>query len=379
LLVPAYKKKMTDSRVYARCDGLSDLLNKFVVNAPPGMWRDVHVGVALSGGPDSVALLRATVELKRQTGGKGEVFALHVNHKLRGAESDGDAAWCEELCRRLNVVLVMSEGNVTTRAASEGDGLEAAARDERYRLLTEMAEARGVRYLFFGHTRDDQVETVLFRILRGTGIRGLAGIAASRPLTAAVTLWRPLLTSTREEVIAYLNDCGQDSRFDSSNASSEFARNRIRTELLPLLRENYSPRVDESLARLAEQANELQAHIEDQAQKVLDVAREEVTSRGFVINLKKLREQLSRDRDTARQGAWNSPGRTSGDTPNFLVAEVLRLAWREAQLPEQAMTREWWCRLSWVAVDGADEVILNLPGEIRAEVDEGNLRVERGR
>jgi tRNA(Ile)-lysidine synthase len=333
---------------------LSDLLGKFGASAPPELWRDVHVGVALSGGPDSVALLRAARELKRQASGKGEVFALHVNHTLRGAESDGDAAWCKELCRQLNVALEVGAGNVTQRAVDDGDGLEAAARNERYRLLTEMAEARGARYLFFGHIRDDQVETVLFRILRGTGMRGLAGIAASRALTPSLTLLRPLLTCTRGEVMTYLDDCKQDYRFDSSNASSEFARNRIRTELLPLLREQYNAGVDEAVLRLAEQAGELQEYIETEAQAVLEGAREWVTPFGYALNTAALQK--------------HSPS---------LIREVLRLAWREAQLPEQAMTHEWWTELANLTREGASDAVLNLPGSIRAEVAQGSLSIQR--
>lgn len=325
-----------------------------MTHAPPEMWRDMHVGVALSGGPDSVALLRVAVELKQQAGGRGEVFALHVNHKLRGAESEGDAAWCEELCRGLGIHFAVSDGNVAAHAATEGDGIEAAAREVRYRLLTEMAETRGARYLFFGHTRDDQVETVLFRILRGTGIRGLAGIVASRPLTPSLTLLRPLLTCTREEVIGYLDECGQDWRLDSSNASCGFARNRIRTELLPLLRENYSVGVDEALVRLAEQAREMQSYVEVEAAALLEAARGGVTPSGYTLNTAVLSKHSA-----------------------LLVSEALRLAWREANLPEQAMTHDWWAELAKLTRSDASNVVLNLPGNVRAELVGGLLRVMR--
>jgi tRNA(Ile)-lysidine synthase len=335
---------------------LGGLLEKFVASASPEMWRDVHVGVALSGGPDSVALLRAGVELKRQAGGRGEVFALHVNHKLRGAESDADAAWCGELCRQLGVSLQISDGNVTARAAADGDGIEAAARAERYRLLTEMAEASGSRYLFFGHNRDDQVETVLFRILRGTGIRGLAGISPSRPLTPSLTLLRPLLGCSREEVLRYLAECGQEYRVDSSNADRVFTRNRIRAELLPLLRAEYNAGVDEALIRLAVQAGELQALVETQAKHVLDTSREWQTAVGFALNTATLREHSA-----------------------LLISEVLRLAWREAGFPEQAMTRQWWTVLANLTREGASDVVLNLPENVRVELVRGEvLTFERG-
>ena len=181
---------------------LANLLEKYAGSAPPAMWCDVHVAVALSGGADSVALLRAMCELKRQYGGRGKVFALHVDHGLRGAESSADADWCEQLCGRLAIPVQVLTAAVIARATEDGDGIEAAARAERYRVLTEAAEALGARYLMLGHTRDDQVETVLFRILRGTGMRGLAGIAASRPLTDSLTMLRPLLNCSRGEILA---------------------------------------------------------------------------------------------------------------------------------------------------------------------------------
>jgi tRNA(Ile)-lysidine synthase len=177
------------------------LIEKLDESWPAEAWRDVHVAVALSGGADSVALLRSSAELKRQHGGKGELIALHVNHQLRGAESNGDAAWCVEFCRSLELQCEVLKANVTARAEADGDGLESAARDERYRLLIAACEQRGVRYLATAHTRDDNIETVLFRLLRGTGLRGLAGIATTRPLTNSLSVVRPLLSCSRAEVI----------------------------------------------------------------------------------------------------------------------------------------------------------------------------------
>lgn len=333
---------------------LKNLLENFAENMPPPLWRDVHVAIALSGGADSVALLRAAVALKQGCGGKGEICALHVNHHLRGEESDGDAGWCQGLCQTLDVPVQVLDGNVAARAEVEGDGLEAAARAERYALLTAAAEARGARYLFLAHTSDDQVETVLFRLLRGTGLRGLAGIAASRPLMASLTLVRPLLTCTRREILEYLASLGQCFRTDSSNADRVFTRNRLRTKLLPHLRTAYNSQVDDALLRLAAQAGELQQFVETQAKDVLEASREWVTVLGFALNIANLREQ-----------------------PPLLVSEVLRIAWREAGFSEQAMTHEWWVQLATLATGAASNRVLNLPGNVRAEVVGDVLVVER--
>jgi tRNA(Ile)-lysidine synthase len=330
------------------------LVEKLAESWPAETWRDVHVAVALSGGADSVALLRGLAELKGEYDGKGTVFAFHVNHQLRGEESDGDAAWCEELCRSLGLPCEVLQAEVTARAAAVGDGLEAAARDERYRLLTEACEQRGVRYLATAHTRDDNIETVLFRLLRGTGLRGLAGIASSRPLTNSLSVVRPLLSCSRAEVIEYLASLGQDFRIDSSNASCDFTRNRIRNELLPMLRSEFSANVDESLERLAEQAREVNEFIEGQASQLLEKSYEWATPMGFAINISTL----------------------NVNTP-LLITETLRLAWRRAGFPEQAMTHSWWCQLAELAAKSASNAILNLPGNVRVERAGDVLNVER--
>jgi tRNA(Ile)-lysidine synthase len=331
--------------------GLGEKLNE---SWPGEVWRDVHVAVALSGGADSVALLRGLVELKRQHGGKGELLAFHVNHQLRGAESDGDAAWCLELCRTLSLPCEVLRAEVAARADADGDGLEAAARQERYRLLTAACEQRGVRYLATAHTRDDNIETVLFRLLRGTGLRGLAGIASHRPLTNSLTVVRPLLACSRTEVVDFLAMLGQDFRTDSSNASREFMRNRIRNELLPMLRREFSSNVDDSLERLAEQAGEVNEFLESAADKLLGEAQCQVNSGAFQLNISAF-----------------------GTGPSLVIREALRLAWRRAGLPEQAMSHQWWCQLAELAAAGASNKVLNLPGNVRAERAGDELVVER--
>ena len=321
------------------------LLEHFAADWPPDAWQDLHVAIALSGGADSVALLRAALDLKRQVGGKGEIFALHVNHQLRGQESDGDADWCASLCRGLGVSLQVLRGNVAERAAVDGDGIESAAREERYTLLTTAAEELGARYLATAHTSNDNIETVLFRLLRGTGLRGLRGIAATRMLSPSLTAVRPLLSCARHDVVEYLAALGQDFRTDSSNASRDFMRNRIRAELLPLLRADYSAGVDDAILRLAHQASEMHEFVETEARKLLATANAVTNDGEFTLRVTALHGQ-----------------------PAILVREVVRIAWREAKLPEQAMTHEWWCQLAVLAVGAASNVVLNLPGNVRAAV-----------
>ncbi|NOY40317.1 MAG: tRNA lysidine(34) synthetase TilS [Planctomycetes bacterium] len=322
---------------------------------PPAIWRDIHVAVAISGGCDSTALLRALLQVKAECGGNGSIFALHVNHQLRGDESDQDAEWCQQQCDLLGVPLTILRGTAAERAEADGDGLEAAARAERYELLTTAAEQAGARYLAIAHTQNDQVETVLFRLLRGSGLRGLAGIPHTRPLTSSVTLARPLLDCCRADLASYLASLGQSYRNDGSNSERRFARNRVRHDLLPKLREDFNPDVDAALLRLATQADDVQQYLESQAQELLgrcDVRRTSPDASRAQISLALL--PLS-------------------EGPSVVVCEALRIVWRSAGLPEQAMTYGKWHQLAQLAKSDDDSTVLNLPGGVQARVSAGLL------
>ncbi len=236
---------------------------------PPDQWRDVTVLLAVSGGPDSVALLRAMSALKHQAGGAGRLAVAHFNHRLR-ADADEDARFLQALAERLDLPLELGEAKVGQLAGA--NGIEAAARDCRYAFLQVAAEKLGARYVAIGHTADDQIETVLFNFLRGTGLAGLGGIPRARALGPAVSLIRPLLGMRRAAVMEYLAAIDQPYRIDSTNASSEFARNRLRSELLPMLREMFQWDVDQSMLRLSALAGEAQSAIEELAGGLLDSA-----------------------------------------------------------------------------------------------------------
>lgn len=201
--------------------------------------------VAVSGGADSVALLRALTEA-----GVGPLVVAHFHHGLRGAEADADAAFVRELAGALACRFELGEADV--RAA--GGNLEATARRLRYGWLAEVAAATGAVWVATGHTAGDQAETVLHRLVRGTGLRGLRGVATTAPLGHMV-LVRPLLQAARAEVLAYLAELGQSFCTDSTNADPRFTRNRIRAEVLPLLKA-YNPDATAALNRAAEQAAE---------------------------------------------------------------------------------------------------------------------------
>lgn len=201
--------------------------------------------VAVSGGPDSVALLSILHDLA--AGWKLSLTVVHGNYGLRALESDEDASFVAALCRRLNVPCLVRPLHAREREPGAASSLQARARELRYRLFRDLAKELPVDRVALGHTADDQAETVLLRMLRGTGLRGLAGM----PHTREHLFIRPLLGATRQEILSYLAAVGLSYRIDSSNAKSLYLRNRVRQEVLPLL-ESLAPAITRLLAREAD-------------------------------------------------------------------------------------------------------------------------------
>ena len=317
---------------------------------PVRSWCDSHVVLAVSGGPDSVAMLRAAVALKESAVGEGRLYVAHLNHRLRGAESDADQAWLEKLCRRLNLQLEVAAIDVAAIASEKGNGWEAAARDARYNFLRLTAERLGARFVAVGHTADDQVETVLHRVLRGTGLVGLAGMPFTRPLSPSASLVRPLLGMRRCDVLAYLAAIGQDFRTDASNVDPRWTRNRLRHELLPLLRAQYNREVEAALLRLAGQAGEAQTLVSELAA-------------GLACECSAGRVQIDCDQLRGR-----SP---------LVVRELLRIAWGRANWPQQAMGFDEWQQLADLALSDGELPPINLPGNVRAHREGHVLILEK--
>jgi tRNA(Ile)-lysidine synthase len=203
------------------------------------------VGVAVSGGADSVCLLHVLLELSPRWALRLKV--LHLDHQLRGDESREDARFVRDLALRLGLEPVIQESDVRRLQAETADNLEQAARRARRRFFLGCLESGQVDLVALGHTRSDQAETVLFRFLRGCGAAGLAGIF---PVTREGFV-RPLLDVDRKEVEAFLGRRGLQWREDSSNRDPTFARNRIRRHLLPELIRDWNPALPEVLANTA--------------------------------------------------------------------------------------------------------------------------------
>lgn len=210
---------------------------------------DLYI-VALSGGADSVALLLLLDEMGYK------VHALHCNFHLRGEESDRDERFCEDLCLKKNIPFHRIHFDTLMYAETHKMSVEMAARELRYRYFEQLRKDIGAEGICVAHHQDDTVETVLLNLVRGTGLRGLTGI---QPRNGAIL--RPLLCVTRTEIEAYLATKQQDYVTDSTNLETDFVRNKIRLQVVPLLRQ-LNPAVSENIVRTAEHLTE--------AQKVLD-------------------------------------------------------------------------------------------------------------
>ncbi len=246
------------------------------------------MGVAVSGGIDSVALLRLLLELRGELG--IVVSVVHFNHKLRGAESDADEQFVASLAREHDLDFLSDSDDVAQHAADEKIGLEAAARELRYGFFGHLLGTEGTQGLkpassssplrgpegplfhkiLTGHTLDDQAETVLLRLIRGTGMKGLGGIHPRIAIEdddgeVCGEIVRPLLATRHGDLERYLNDIGQCWREDSSNAEDAFTRNRLRKLVLPLLEKEFNPSVAGNLAELSEIARGEEDYWENEA------------------------------------------------------------------------------------------------------------------
>jgi tRNA(Ile)-lysidine synthase len=239
-----------------------------------GIGEHDSVVAAVSGGADSAAMLDALARFQRSDGRPGSITVAHLNHLLRGEESDEDEAFVRNLSGQLNLPVFTERIAVADRAKSEKRNLESVARTLRYEFLLKVAESSGANFVFTAHTLDDQAETILMRLIRGAGAEGLQGIHQTVALNGSVKLIRPMLEITRAQVIQHCEHYELKFRSDSSNFLVDFMRNRVRLELLPML-ETFNPRVKESLARVSESLTGDEDYLRAVAGEFLDESRDE--------------------------------------------------------------------------------------------------------
>ena len=306
---------------------------------PMKRWCDVRCILAVSGGADSVAMVRSltriiTPELR------SNLVIGHVNHGWRGQQSEDDAEFVKNMAEEVGLEVDCLVPDDVLRT-------EAAARDQRYSLLTGLAKKRGARYVLMAHSRDDQIETVLDRILRGTGLAGLRGIPRERELEHGIALVRPLLEVSRHEILDYLSELGQEYCHDASNDDVKYTRNRIRHELLPLLKNQYHSAADEALLRLQQMSCELQDVI---AEIVYPLFQTHVR---FTDGVVRKRVEITCEGLT--------------DVAPYLIRELFVLVWKQQHWSRGAMTAVHWQRLAEAVATPL--AAFELPGGVRVERD----------
>ncbi len=313
-----------------------EILGILTVSWPTNQWSDLGVVVGCSGGADSVALLRALAELRgREPNPRGFLVVAHFNHGLRGKESDQEEAFVCELANQLQLRFTTQRGDGHARD-------EATLRNQRLQFLLTTAKHFGARYIAVAHTTEDNVETVLHHLMRGTGPSGIAGIAPSRSLDDDFVLIRPLLASRRGQLRSGLRQIEQSWREDSSNENRVYRRNWIRHQLIPTLELQYPDAVT-AISRAIEGQRQWRETIEQQAAIWLSE---------HLVTLDDV--SLSRDRES---------------DPSIVIA-ALQLLWSRKNWPKQEMARPQWTRLATTLI-GSDLERYSLPAaiDVVAETD----------
>ncbi|MCA9016552.1 MAG: tRNA lysidine(34) synthetase TilS, partial [Planctomycetaceae bacterium] len=249
--------------------------------------------------------------------------------------------WLSQECERLSLPFVTEKQELHLTRQESKEGLEEVSRKARYEFLTRVAHEQSCTQIAVAHTRDDQAETVLHHLIRGTGIAGLRGIPRTRLLQSGQFLIRPMLELSRDDVLLYLKDCAQDFRTDESNTDLSFTRNRIRHQLIPLLKKEFNPNVAQAVHRLAQQADEITAVVAEQADQILAAA--------------------TLDRN---QEIWRLDCAVFHDIPDYLIRQCFLKIWQEMSWSRKRMGFDHWERLLKLTRSGQK---LSLPDQIEAE------------
>jgi tRNA(Ile)-lysidine synthase len=307
--------------------------------------RGSTVIVGVSGGPDSVALLHILARLRYELG--VDLHVAHFNHHLRkGARLDQE--FVERLAGRLNVACTSEVWK--NPPCRTGISLEELARLKRFDFFQRLAKQMKASVIILGHTRDDLAETVLMRILRGTGLQGMRAILPRRQIQG-VCFIRPLLEVRKMEIVRYLKKHGIPHRLDPTNRQTRFFRNKIRLRLLPLLEKEYNKNICEVLCRLAETAAVDYAYMESQARRCLARAPEcDVKDKAFQLNIKML----------ARQ-------------PQAMQRMLIRLVLQRLQENTNRLTLSHMREVEDLLCSRPQGAVVHLPGGLRVRKKKDNL------
>ena len=235
--------------------------------------------LGVSGGADSICLLHVLQELQSMFHLK--LTAVHVNHHIRGEEAERDAKFVEQVCAKAGVDFRREDLNVRQLVKESGKSEEEAGRDGRYEVFFSIAREIGTDKIATAHNLNDNSETLLFHLFRGTGLKGLLGIPAKRGMIV-----RPLLCCTRDEIEDYLKEKGVEYRMDSTNLDTKYSRNKIRLELIPYLKENINAKVEYNIVNAAKNLSAVNDFVEEEIQKAFCqyVEQDTIREEGFSIS-----------------------------------------------------------------------------------------------
>lgn len=338
--------------------------------------RDDAVVVGVSGGPDSMALLHLLVELNRRMDWQLRPHIAHFNHHLRGEEAEQDAGFVQAAADDMSLPCSIGERHIQELADQESGSIEEVARRERYAFFDRVCLKVGARVLAVAHQANDNAETILHRVLRGTGLRGLAGIPRSRPLApgSEVRLIRPLLRVSRQQVLAYLADQGVAYREDRTNLSNEPMRNRIRNLLLPQIEDSFNPQVTDALLRLSEQATWLEEFLRETVQRTFETLIISRTDQELTLNAAALARKSRIVQTEIVRLAYISFGLGEADLGFSHLVSALDLisdpaSGRHTQLPGGMMVEKRYHQLIFALPSDepreaiASEIAVHLPGK----------------
>ena len=308
--------------------------------------QDDTVVVGVSGGPDSMALLYLLLDLNQRADWHLRLHAAHLNHLLRGDEGEEDAAFVQAATDSLGVSCTIESRDMARLAKEESLSIEEIARRERYAFLERVCLKIGAKVIAVGHQADDNAETILHRIIRGTGLRGLAGIPQNRKLTTEsdVRLIRPLLGFSRQQILDYLADNGIAYREDRTNRSNVPLRNRIRNVILPLLAAEVNPQVRDALIRLGEQAHWLEEFLRETVERTFQT-----------LIISRTDQELTINADTLARKS------------RIVQTEIIRLAYQSFGLGEQALSFTHLVSALDLVADTASGRQAHLPGGVNIE------------
>lgn len=338
------------TRLNSKCSATDRFLAGLAAGLPASCSGGFPIVVGVSGGADSVGLLLGLHRLLHVP-----IKVAHAEHDLREEAAD-DRRFVEQLAARLGLACEWRKLAVRADRAEQGEGLEARARRLRYAFLADVAHASGGRHVLVAHTADDQAETILHRILRGTGLAGLGGMRLARELSDGVALVRPLLSVSRAEVRLFLQESAASWQEDATNADVSRARNFLRHEVLPRCLAGPYPAALDAVVRLGRQAAVVADALGAAANHLLDRASRRQADGAVVI----------RPRDLA------------GLSDRHLLAEVVVALWKREEWPRRDMSAAHYDAVAGLLTQPASHTArtIELPGRLRASIEpDGSLRI----